>query len=115
MSTLPQPTSEAPGHAPLEKKSADDAGPDLLRSEALHWQTPWQFAIHACVGSLTFVIVAGSAILLDWAKDWIESVHSIDPVIILGLRAAEYSIFTVDLLLFFIFLLRTLKRTIRHL
>ena len=62
-----------------------------------------------------FMLVALPAILLDWGMVWIESVRPIDPIIVLGLRLAEYAIFGIDLPLFLIFLIRTFKRTMRHL
>ena len=115
MSSLPKPTSEAPRPTPLERPSAEDVGPDERRSAAPHWQTPLEFAIHACVGTLLFGIVAASAILLDWGMEWVQSVRPIDPIIILGLRTAGYAIFGADLFLFLTFLLRTVKRTMRSL
>ncbi len=115
MSSLPKPTAEVPGSVPFERRSEEGFGPKVRRSEVAHWQTPWKFTIHACVGSLMFAIVAASAILLDWGMESAESVHPIDPIIILGLRVAGYAIFVLDLLLFFVFLWRTFKRTIREL
>jgi hypothetical protein len=39
-----------------------------------------------------FAIVAPPAILLDWGMEWLKSVHTTDPVIILGLRVGGYGI-----------------------
>jgi len=41
--------------------------------------------------------------------------YGIGPVITVGLKLIEYSIFAVDLILFEVFLYRTAKRTIKHL
>ncbi len=80
-----------------------------------YWRTAWHFAVHACVGILIFGIVAVPAILLNWSVDWLEAVHKTDLVVILGLRFAEYGILGSDLLLFWVYLFKTVKRTIREL
>jgi hypothetical protein len=78
------------------------------------WRVPWEFAVHAIVGTLIFGIIAGAAVLLSVVLVKLETYH-IDIVIILGLKAAEYALFAVDLALFGVFLLRTAKRTIKRL
>jgi len=80
-----------------------------------YWRMAWHFAVHACVGTLIFGIVAAPAILLNWSVDWLEAVHRTDLVIILGLRFAQYGIFGSDVLLFWVYLFKTFKRTIREL
>jgi hypothetical protein len=87
----------------------------LEKSANPYWRTAWHFAVHACVGTLIFGIVAVPAILLNWSVDWLEAVHRTALVIILGLRFAEYGIFGSDLLLIAVFLFKTVKRTIREL
>jgi hypothetical protein len=62
MSSLPKPTTES-----QEQKATTEGfapGPELATSA--HWHTPFKFAVHACVGSMMFVIVAVPAISLDW-------------------------------------------------
>ena len=81
-----------------------------------YWRTAWHFAVHACVGALIFGIVAVPAILLNWSVEWLEAVRKTDLVIIiLGLRFAEYGIFGSDVLLFWAYLIKMFRRTIREL
>jgi len=54
------------------------------------------------------------ALFLSIAVAKLEAYHA-DSVIILGLRAGEYALFVVDLVLFFVFLWRTAVRTSRNL
>lgn len=78
------------------------------------WRVPWEFAIHAVIGTSIFVIIALAAVLLSVGVVKLEK-NDIDVVIIVGLKAAEYAIFGVDLILFGVFLWRTAKRTIKRL
>jgi hypothetical protein len=94
--------------------AAGSAG-EVEKSANPYWRTAWHFAVHACVGTLIFGVLAVPAVLLNWSVDWLEAVHKTDLVIILGLRFAEYAIFGSDLLLIGVFLFKTLKRTIREL
>jgi hypothetical protein len=99
-----------------EESGATMAGPSQSFSEhaSPFWRVPWDFAVHAFVGTLIFGIIAGFAVLLSIAVHKLES-YEIDGVIIFGLKAAEYGLFAVDLGLFTVFLLRTAKRTMDHL
>ena len=78
------------------------------------WGVPWQFAVHAIVGTSIFAVIAAFATLIDLAVRKLE-IYGIGSVIIFGLRAGEYLLFVVDLVLFNVFLWRTARRTIRHL
>lgn len=78
------------------------------------WRVPWQFAVHALVGIAIFAIIAGGAVALELAVRAL-AMHGIGPVIIFGLKAAEYAVFGVDLILFGVFLWRTTKRSVQQL
>lgn len=78
------------------------------------WQAPTQFAVHALVGTCIFAIIAGAAVVLELAVRKLE-MYGIGRVVILGLKAAEYALFGVDLILFACFLWRTANRTIKQL
>jgi|ERR1035438_246668 hypothetical protein len=78
------------------------------------WRVPWEFAVHAVVGTCIFAIIAAAAVLLEVIVRGLEG-YKIGRVIILGLEAAEYVLFVVDLVLFGVFLWRTAMRTARRL
>jgi hypothetical protein len=78
------------------------------------WHAPWEFAVHTLVGTSIFTIIAVAAVLLNLGVHRLEAYDS-DRVIIIGLMAAEYGLFSVDLLLYCVFLWRTAKRTIERL
>ena len=78
------------------------------------WQAPTQFAVHVLVGTCIFAIIAGAAVVLELAVRKLE-LYGIGRVVILGLKAAEYSLFGVDLFLFACFLWRTANRTVKQL
>ena len=70
--------------------------------------------MHTLVGTSIFTIIAAAAVLLNLGVNRLEAYDS-DRVIIIGLMAAEYGLFSVDLLLYGVFLWRTAKRTIQRL
>jgi hypothetical protein len=78
------------------------------------WRVPWEFAVHAIVGTLIFGIIAAAAVALSLFVLVLEGYHT-DSVIIFGLKSGEYGLFAVDLALFAVFLWRTAKRTIKRL
>ena len=86
-----------------------------IKEEPAFWRAPLEFAVHAVVGTCIFAIIAGPEVLLQFALEQLESRHLIDNVIIVGLKAAEYALFTTGLMLYGIFLWRTAKRTVQHL
>jgi hypothetical protein len=91
--------------------------PESLSQSAVvipSWRVPWHFFVHIIVGTSIFVIIAMPALFLSIAVAKLEAYHA-DSVIILGLRAGEYALFVVDLVLFFVFLWRTAVRTSRNL
>jgi hypothetical protein len=78
------------------------------------WHARWEFAVHTLVGTSIFTIIAVAAVLLNLGVHRLEAYDS-DTVVIIGLMAAEYGLFSVDLLLYVVFLWRTAKRTIQRL
>jgi hypothetical protein len=92
------------------------AGPAQSLSEPVlpFWRVPWEFAVHAPVGTSIFGIIAGVAVLLDLAVIRLEVYHT-DAVITWGLKGGEYALFGVDLVLFGVFLWQTAKRTAKRL
>ena len=98
---------------------AQMATPDLNQDvsvEALprFWEVPWEFTVHGLVGTLIFSIIAAFAVLLDVAIAHLKA-HSVDIVIMVGLRAAEYALFGTDLVLYGVFLWGTGKKMVRRL
>jgi hypothetical protein len=83
--------------------------------EKAFWRTPWEFAVHAVVGSLIFGIIAVPAIGLNALVHWLEAANGTDAWIILGLKIAEYALFGTDLVLYLVFLLVTAVPTIKKL
>jgi hypothetical protein len=78
------------------------------------WRAPLEFAVHALVGTVIFAIVAGPAIFLEVALDQLEA-HHVGILITTVLRLLEYLIFTLDVVLFSVFLLRTAWQTLKNL
>jgi hypothetical protein len=72
------------------------------------WHPVRDFAIHVTVGLLIFALIATPALLIDWclARLSIKTVP-----LVWGLRIGEYAIFGADLVLFLVFLVRTVWRT----
>jgi hypothetical protein len=91
-----------------------DASDGLLQSNVPFWHAPWEFAVHALVGTSIFGIIATPAVCLDLAIRELD-VYGIGQVIIVGLQGAEYSLLGTDLMLFGVFLWRTAQRTLRRL
>jgi hypothetical protein len=78
------------------------------------WHAPWKFAVHAIVGTLIFAVIALPAIAINAIVNRLEDFHT-DVVIIFGLKASEYALFGVDLVIFGVFLWRAARRTIKDL
>lgn len=78
------------------------------------WKAPWEFLVETLVGVFIFVVISGAAVLLHFFVHELE-INQISDVITLGLKAAEYVLFLVDLLLFGRFLWKTTYRTWRKL
>jgi len=78
-------------------------------TEGKWWYPLWKFAVHGAVGSAIFVLIAIPALSLSILFRWLQS-RKIDEVLIYGLKAAEYLVFGVDLILFGWFVIRTAVR-----
>ena len=88
---------------------SDNVEPSLVP----FWRVPWEFAVHAIVGTSIFAIIAVIAIGLNLFFQILVEPYKISPVIIDGLQLGEYTLFGTDLFLFVVFLLRTAKRTLK--
>lgn len=85
-----------------------------MTAEKVWWEPIWAFAVHSIVGTTVFVLIAVPAILLNVAIKWLGE-RNVSPYLLGGLACAEYLLFTVDLLLFVIFIIRTARRAVREL
>jgi hypothetical protein len=94
---------------------SESAPPVVVQPVAPFWQVPWEFAVHALVGTSIFAIIAAVAVLLEVAVRKLGAYGVVGRVVILGLKMGEYSLLGVDLVLFDVFLWRTARRTIKHL
>jgi hypothetical protein len=73
----------------------------------------WEFAVHVTVGTLIFAVIAGGALLLDRVNHWLQYL-GVDSPVGYGLKVAEYAVFATDLLLFLVFLGKTVARAARE-
>jgi hypothetical protein len=87
---------------------------DVTESSRPFWQSAWELAVHTIVGTVIFVVIAGAAIFVHFISVFFRS-HGVDETIIIGLRIAEYAIFSIDLLLFLTFMFRTIARSLKQL
>ena len=83
-------------------------------AERKWWHPLWQFAVHGLVGSAIFVVITAPAVLLSLLVKWLEDKKT-NPVLVSGLKGAEYFVFGVDLLLFGWFVIRTAYRAAKDL
>ena len=98
----------------MDEQNIAKAEKVLIQPTTTTWWKPLhEFAVHATVGTLIFVIIAIPALLLNVCINWLSS-RNFSPIVIYGLELAEYTLFGVDLLLFIIFLARAAWRTIRR-
>lgn len=72
------------------------------------------FAVHAFVGTAIFALIATPAVLLTVLVKWLET-QGLDGALIVGLKIAEYLLFSVDLGLFAWFVIRTAIRAGKNL
>lgn len=78
------------------------------------WKAPWEFLVETLVGSFIFIVIGAGAVGLNYLVHFLEA-KEIDEFILFGLTAAEYLLFSVDLILFGRFIWRTACRTWRKL
>jgi hypothetical protein len=76
---------------------------DELRST--WWSPIWEFFIHVVVGTLLFALIGTPAIGLNYLVSWLEKL-GVDKFILWGLMGCEYLLFSVDLVLFAVFIVR---------
>jgi len=74
----------------------------------------WELLVHIIVGTFVFVVIALAAVGLDFIVGWLSKTNT-SIIIIRGLQGAEYFVFFVDLILFFVFVSRTAYRTLKRL
>ena len=80
------------------------------------WRAPWEFAVHAFVGTSIFGIIAVPAIALEiLLKELQKLYHDIDLIVIFGLKTGSYLLFITDIGLFTVFLWRAAKRALQNL
>jgi hypothetical protein len=73
-----------------------------------------ELAVHVLVGTALFALVAVVAVLLSIGVRWLD-LYLVDRVIVVGITAAEYAVFIVDMALYSVFLYRTALRTTKRL
>ena len=77
------------------------------------WVPIWEFLIHAVVGTTLFLLIALPAIGLNLLVHWLQTELSLSQLLITSLIAVEYMILVSDLILFAIFIVRSMSRTIK--
>ena len=75
-------------------------------SEEKWWRPLLEFCIHVFVGTIIFLLIAAPAVGLDVLVSWLSG-EEIGIWIIRGLKFAEYILFSVDLILLLVFVVRT--------
>lgn len=78
------------------------------------WHAPWEFAVHAVVGILIFLVIALAAIVIELVVRAADAAGA-NLVISYGLRIAEYAVFAADLLVFLVFIWRTTVKFLKGL
>lgn len=88
-----------------------DTTPSALANTSVDtswWVAPWKFLVHTLTGVFVFGTIAAAAVGLSFAVDWLKEMK-VASVIVFGLRAMEYGLFAVDVLLFSRFLFCTAR------
>ena len=70
----------------------------------------WKFLVETITGMAIFLIIASAAVGLSYIVITLDN-YGVDKIIIIGLKAIEYAIFFVDIVLFGRFLWRTSIKT----
>ncbi len=79
------------------------------------WAPQMKFLVHAVVGTTIFGIVASVGIVINVVVRALEKSGVVEPLILWGLRGAEYALFSADLAAYGVFLWRTTRRLVREL
>ncbi len=87
---------------------------DTKLDEPPFWQAPFEFLIHALTGIAIFAVVAAVAVVLNLAVVRLREI-GVSIEVIYGLKFAEFSIFSVDLYMLAVFLVKTAKRVSKKL
>jgi hypothetical protein len=94
-------------------QTTSDMDAPLVPDAAL-WRAPWEFGVHAAIGTVIFVIIAAFALIPHLAVREIET-YGGGRGIVLALDAGEYALLACDLILFCVFLWRATKRMSKRL
>ncbi len=78
------------------------------------WIPIAEFGVHVFVGTIIFCLIAAPAVALSAMLN-MRYLALTDDVIVTGVRCAEYALFCADLVLFVIFLIRSVARAARKL
>jgi hypothetical protein len=74
------------------------------------WNAPWKLFVKTLIGVFIFSVIAGAAVSLNFIIQYLEE-RNCDLLITWGLKAVEYALFIIDLVLFGRFLWRTAYQT----
>jgi hypothetical protein len=83
-----------------------------VKTESPWWRAPWDFAVHALVGTLIFIVIALAAVAIELVVRAVE-IAGVNRAVTFGLRVGEFTIFAADLLMFIVFIWRTTARTLK--
>lgn len=76
-----------------------------LEGEKKWWYPLYEFGIHTIVGTGIFIFIASAAVGLDFLVTYLKRIE-INGMIVMGLTLVEYTLFSVDLALFILFIVR---------
>lgn len=78
-----------------------------MAEPVLTWkEVPTRFAVHMLIGILMFVLVGLGAVVLHLFVNWLKR-HELPKGMIISVTGLEYGIFSIDVILFSIYLVRT--------
>lgn len=76
------------------------------------WREPlWSFVVHIVVGAALFSVIAAVAVALDFVVRYLSNL-GVSPAVIIGLKVTEHSLFSADLILLLVFIVRTSLRVV---
>ena len=81
--------------------------------EPAWYAVPWRFFVESVIAISIFAVITSAAVGLSFIVRWLEE-QKVDPVIVYGLKAAEYFLFAVDLYMFAYFWIKTARRTLNR-
>lgn len=94
---------------------ADNSPTDSQDTVPPWWVPIWEFFIHAVVGTALFLLIAMPAVALDQLVETLRENLNIRPLLVWSFMAVEYLILFSDLVLFIVFIIRSITRTIPRL